>query len=309
MRLAFADHVLNIAQRELSRGGVPVAIEPQVFDLLVYLVENRDRVVGKDELLAHVWRGRVVSDATIDSRVKAARQAVGDSGAAQTVIRTFARKGVRFVAETRQERAPILGGLERGGVADVSPATDAVLTLPDKPSIAVLPFANLSDDPEQEYFADGMVEEIITALSRIRWLFVIARNSTFTYKGQAVDIRQVGRELGVRYVLEGSVRKAGGRVRITAQLIEAETGAHVWSERFDRDLSDVFAVQDEITESIVANIEPRLYTAENFRAQRKPPEALDAWGLVMRALSLFWRVTRADNSAARALLEKAIAID
>src|SRR4051794_12515727 len=137
----------------------------------------------------------------------------------------------------------------------------AALPLPDKPSIAVLPFQNMSGDPEQEYFADGMVEEIITALSRIRWYFVIARNSTFTYKGRAVDVKQVGRELGVRYVLEGSVRKAANRIRITAQLIEAETGNHVWAERYDRDLADIFAVQDEITERVVAAIEPELYAA------------------------------------------------
>jgi adenylate cyclase len=144
------------------------------------------------------------------------------------------------------------------------------LPLPDKPSIAVLPFQNISGDPEQEYFADGMVEEIITAISRVRWFFVIARNSTFTYKGRAVDVKQVGRELGVRYVLEGSVRKAGNRVRITAQLIEAATSNHIWAERYDRELADIFAVQDEITERIVAAIEPELYAAENFRSQRKP---------------------------------------
>src|SRR5207248_1932284 len=157
----------------------------------------------------------------------------------------------------------------------------AALPLPDKPSIAVLPFQNMSGDPEQEYFVDGMVEEIITALSRIRWLFVIARNSSFTYKGQAVDVKRVGRELGVRYVLEGSVRKAGGRVRITAQFVESATGNHIWAERYDRDLSDIFAVQDEITEQVVAAIEPELYAAEDIRSRRKPPESLDAWECVI----------------------------
>src|ERR1051325_4885352 len=168
--------------------------------------------------------------------------------------------------------------------AESAPAP-LVLSLPDKPSIAVLPFQNMSGDPEQEYFVDGMVEEIITALSRIRWLFVIAHNSTFTYKGQAVDVKQVGRELGVRYVLEGSVRKGGNRMRITAQLIEAETGAHLWADRYDRDESDIFAVQDEITARVVAAIEPELYAAENIRSQRKLPESLDAWECVIRALS------------------------
>ena len=180
------------------------------------------------------------------------------------------------------------------------------LALPDKPSIAVLPFANMSGDPEQEYFADGMVEEIITALSRIRWLFVIARNSSFTYKGQAVDVKQVGRELGVRYVLEGSVRKAGNRVRITGQLIDATVGNHVWAERYDRELADIFAVQDEITERVVGTIEPELYAAEHLRSQRKPPESLDAWECVIRALSCIAQSSLAGYNEAEALCRRAI---
>ena len=180
---------------------------------------------------------------------------------------------------------------------------------PDRPAIAVLPFVNLSDDSEQEYFSDGISEDIITALSKLRWFFVIARNSSFSYKGRSVHMRQVAEELGVGYVIEGSVRKVGDRVRITAQLNDVTTGGHVWAERYDRELADVFAVQDEITEAIVAAIEPQLYAAENFRARRKPPGSLDAWNLVMRALSHYWRVTREDNVAAQALLEKAIAID
>ena len=171
-----------------------------------------------------------------------------------------------------------------------------------------LPFQNISGDPEQEYFADGMVEEIITALSRIRWFFVIARNSTFTYKGHAVDVKQVGRELGVRYVLEGSVRKSGNRIRVTAQLVEAETGNHVWAERYDRDLADIFAVQDEITERVVAAIEPELYAAEQVRSQTKPPDSLDAWECVIRALSCIGQGTRDENTEAEALCRRAIAI-
>jgi adenylate cyclase len=184
----------------------------------------------------------------------------------------------------------------------------ALLPLPDKPSIAVLPFANMSGDPEQEYFADGIVEEIITALSRVRWFFVIARNSTFTYKGRAVDVKQVGRELGVRYVLEGSVRRAGNRVRISAQLIETTSGNHVWAERYDRELADIFAVQDEITERVVAAIEPQLYAAEHLRSQRKLPESLDAWECVVRALSYVGQGTLAGHAEAEALCRHAIAI-
>ena len=170
------------------------------------------------------------------------------------------------------------------------------------------PSPNMSGDPEQEYFADGMVEEIITALSRIRWFFVIARNSTFTYKGRAVDVKQVGRELGVRYVLEGSVRKSGNRIRVTAQLVEAATGNHVWAERYDRDLADIFAVQDEITERVVAAIEPELYAAEQVRSQSKPPDSLDAWECVIRALSCIGQGTRDENTEAEALCRRAIAI-
>ncbi|HEY8873913.1 MAG TPA: tetratricopeptide repeat protein, partial [Stellaceae bacterium] len=192
--------------------------------------------------------------------------------------------------------------------ARVGAAEPPALALPDKPSIAVLPFQNMSGDPEQEYFADGMVEEIITALSRIRWFFVIARNSTFTYKGHAVDVKTVGRELGVRYVLEGSVRKAGNRIRVTAQLVEAATGNHVWAERYDRDLADIFAVQDEITERVVAAIEPELYAAEQVRSQSKPPDSLDAWECVIRALSCLGQGTRDENTEAEALCRRALAI-
>jgi len=181
--------------------------------------------------------------------------------------------------------------------------------LPDRPSIAVLAFQNMSGDPEQEYFSDGMSEDIITALSKLRWFFVIARNSSFIYKGRAVHMKQIAEELGVRYVVEGSVRKGGDRVRITAQLNDVATRGYIWAEHYDRGLSDVFAVQDEITEAIVAAIEPQLYAAEDFRARRKPPDSMDAWDLVMRALSHYWRLTRQDSFVAQALLEKAIAID
>jgi TolB-like protein/Tfp pilus assembly protein PilF len=183
------------------------------------------------------------------------------------------------------------------------------LPLSDRPAIALLPFNNMSGDPEQEYFSDGISEDIITALSKLRWFFVISRNSSFTYKGRSVHMKQIGAELGVRYVVEGSVRKSGDRVRITAQLNDVSTGSHVWAEHYDRKLTDVFAVQDEITEAIVAAIEPQIYVAENFRSRRKPPNSLDAWDLVMRALSHYWRITREDNAVAQALLEKATAID
>jgi adenylate cyclase len=184
-----------------------------------------------------------------------------------------------------------------------------VLKLPDKPSIAVLPFQNMSGDPTQEYFADGVVEDIITALSRLRWLFVIARNSSFTYRGRAVSVKQVGHELGVRYVLEGSVRRAGNRVRITAQLIEAATATHIWSERYDRDLADIFALQDEITESVVGAIEPELLRIEELRATRKSPESMDAWDHYMRGMWRFSQFSPDDVRQAEPLMRQAILID
>ena len=191
-----------------------------------------------------------------------------------------------------------------------SPASAAISPgLPDKPSIAVLPFDNMSGDPGQEHFADGMAEDIITALSKVRWFFVISRNSSFTYRGKAVDLKQAGRELGVRYILEGSVRKAGDRIRLTAQLIDATSGHHVWAEHYDRKLADLFEVQDEITERVVAAIEPTLYAAEGIRTRRKPPESLDAWECVIRALSLINSKSKADAASARRMLEKAIALD
>ncbi len=182
----------------------------------------------------------------------------------------------------------------------------AHLMTTDKPSIAVLPFINMSGDPEQEYFSDGITEDIITALSRLHWFFVIARNSTFTYKGKAVDVKQIGRELGVRYILEGSIRKIGNRVRITAQLINATTGAHLWAERYDRELTDIFALQDEITQSVTAAIEPKLVEAEGVHFQGRSPEDLDAWDLVMRAVAHFWRMTAAESEAAINMLRLAV---
>jgi TolB-like protein len=296
----FSDFKLDTDRRELHRGSGAIALEPQVFDLLVYLVQNRDHVVSKDDLLCSIWGGRIVSDSTLTSRINAARKAVGDSGEEQKLIRTIARKGFRFVGDVR---GPTAEPAEKN--RELPPA----LLLPDRPTIAVLPFTNMTDDPAQDYFSDGISEDIITALSKLRWFLVIARNSSFIYKGKSVHLKQIADELGVGYVVEGSVRKVGERVRITAQLNDATTGSHIWAQRYDRDLADVFAVQDEITEAIVAAIEPQLYAAENFRARRKPPDSLDAWDLVMRALSHYWRVTRQDNVVAQALLEKAAAID
>jgi TolB-like protein len=306
MIVNFGDCEIDVERRELKRANAPVHVEPQVFDLIDYLVRNRDRVVSKDDLIASIWGGRIVSDSTLTSRINAARKAIGDSGEEQRLIRTIARKGLRFVGEVHPQSDDARAA---DWAAPHTAIAGAAVSPPERRSIAVLPFTNMSGDRDQEYFSDGISEDIITALSKLRWFLVIARNSSFVYKGKAVHLKQIAEELGVDYVVEGSVRKSGARVRITAQLNEVATGSHVWAERYDRDLADVFAVQDEITESIVAAIEPQLYAAESFRAQRKPPDSLDAWDLVMRALSHYWRVTRQDNVVAQALLEKAIAID
>jgi TolB-like protein/Tfp pilus assembly protein PilF len=197
------------------------------------------------------------------------------------------------------------GQVEASGAAP-PPLAGAPLALPDKPSIAILPFDNMSGDPEQEFFADGMAEDIITALSRMPWFFVIARNSSFTYKGHAVDVKQVAHELGVQYVLEGSVRKGGSRIRITAQLIDAMTGKHVWAERYDREIVDIFALQDEVTEAIVGAVAPEFLSVEAKRAQRKDPGLLDAWECVMRGRALVWKMGREEVAEARKLFERAI---
>jgi TolB-like protein len=309
VRLLFADCTLDVDRRELYCGSILVDVEPQVFDLLHYLVQNRDRVVSRGGLVAAIWGGRTVSDSTIASRINAVRKAIGDSGQTQTLIRTIARKGVRFVGDVRtdsegEELAPAAGPALNGSQ---EPAWRALPPL-DRPAIAVLPFVNLSAEREQDYFSDGISEDIITALSKLRWFFIIARNSSFSYKGKSIHLKQIAEELGVGYVVEGSVRKSGDCVRITAQLSDVATGSQVWAERYDRRLADMFAVQDEITDAIVAAIEPQVYAAEYFRSARKPPECLAAWDLVTRALSHFWRMTRDDNAAAQALLEKAVAL-
>jgi TolB-like protein len=307
----FADHVLDTERRELRRGAELIAVEPQVLDVLVHLVQNRDRVVSNDDLIASVWGGRVVSDASLTSRIYAARKALGDDGQRQNLIRTIARRGHRFIGAVRlqPEGNELAAPAAELRLDEPNEESDPALPLPDRPAIAVLPFVNMSGDPDQEYFSDGITEDIITALSKLRWFFVIARNSTFVYKSKAVNLKQVAAELGVGYVIEGSVRKDGERVRITAQLIDVATGSHIWAERYDRSLADVFAVQDEITDAITGSIEPQLFAAENLHARRRAPDSMDAWGLVMRALSHFWRLTQQDYVVAQVLLERAIAIE
>jgi adenylate cyclase len=309
----FEDYVLDTGTRELRRDDATVAIEPKVFDLLAYLIENRQRVVGKDDLVAAVWDGRIVSDSALFTRINAARTAIGDSGEAQRLIKTLPRKGLRFVGAVREEQQP--SGVAESGVEPKKPTPSLVapLPLPDRPSIAVLPFENISDDKGQDYFCDGIAEDITTELSRFSELFVIARNSSFQYKGKAVDVRQVGRELGVRYILQGSIRREGGRVRISAQLADAVTGAHRWAERYDRQIEDVFAVQDEVARTIVAILAAHVNRAEIERSLNKPPEIWQAYDYYLRAADAHasflssWQA--AELYEVRRLLEHSLAID
>lgn len=307
MQFLFADCVLDPDRRELTRVAKPVAIGPQVFDLLLYLVQNRDRVVTKDHLLEAVWGGRIVSESTLTSHINAVRKAIGDNGEEQQLVRTVPRKGFRFVGDVREADGAEQSA--KGNQAASSAPSRPVPAAPSKPSIAVLPFQNLSGDPEQAYFADGVVEEIITALSRVRWLFVIARNSSFTYQGRAVDVTRVGQELGVGYVLEGSVRKAADRVRITGQLIDAVTGAHLWAERFEGTLDDIFELQDRIAESVAGAIAPQVELAEIERAKSKPTASLTSYDCYLRGLAHMHRGTKESVAEALPLFHRSIELD
>ena len=299
MRYLFEDCTLDTDRRELQRPSGLVAVEPQVFDLLEFLIRNRDRVVSRDDLIAAIWAGRIVSESALTTRINAVRSAIGDTGEEQRLIKTFPRKGIRFVGAVQEKAAKPNTAISHA----------VQFALPEKPSIAVLAFTNMSGEPEQDYFADGMAEEIITALSRCNWLFVIARNSSFTYKGKAVDVRQIGRDLGVRYVMEGSVRRAGNRLRILGQLVDATTGAQIWADRFEGEMSDVFELQDRITESVVAAIEPWLQLAEIERLKHRAPADLAAYDFLLKAQQLEYEFTAESVAAALRCLDQALEID
>jgi adenylate cyclase len=275
--VSFGCFRLDLRRPELRRDGQPVRIHRRALGILCALAEAKGEIVSKDELMGRLWSGRIVEEGNLHVHVSALRKSLDEHGEGHSFVVTVPGRGYRLAGLT---------GLRSAQLAEGS--LPPQLPLPDKPSIAVLPFANLSGDSEQEYFADGMVEEIITALSRIRWLFVIARNSSFMYRGQAVDVKRVGRELGVRYVLEGSVRKSGTRVRITTQLIDATNGAHLWADHFDGSLEDVLDLQDQVAIRVAAVIEPELEAAEIRRALDRPRKDPTAYDLYLRALRARW---------------------
>jgi TolB-like protein len=291
----FEKYVLDTDRRELRQVGDLVPLAPKVFDILFYLIRHRERVISKDDLMAAVWDGRIVSESALTTRLNGARKAIGDSGEEQRLIKTLPRKGFRFVGDVHE------GDIRVERTPATAPARDisvAGFVARDQPSIVVFPFANLSGDPLQDYFTDGIVEDITTELSRFSELFVIARNTSFIYKGQAIDVRAVGRDLGVRYALEGSVRKVDKRVRITGQLIDAESGKHMWADRYESSIEDIFEMQDQMAHSVVGAITPRLEQAEIERAKRKPTESLSAYDCFLRGMANWHDWTRAGHDAA-----------
>jgi TolB-like protein/Flp pilus assembly protein TadD len=274
LRYLFEEYTFDTDRRELRRGVEVVSIAPQVFDLLDCLICNRQRVVSKDDLIATVWKGRIVSDAALTTRLNAARSAIGDTGEKQHLIKTLPRKGFRFVGAVQEdeERA-----LELAGSAVHSGAVTLIQTSAPRLSIVVLPFVNLSGDPEQDYFVDGVTDNLTTDLSRISNLFVVARNSAFSYKGKS-DVRQIGRELTIRYVLQGSAQRSGKRLRVNVQLIDAESGIHLWAERFDKPVADLFDMQDEIVSRLANTLKAQLVEVEARRAERSlHPNSMDLY--------------------------------
>ena len=294
----FGPFRLDLMRRELKCRGEFVPITGRALDILCMLVSANGEVVTKDELITQVWSGIAVEENNLQVQVSALRKALADMDEAAGYIVTVPGRGYRLV------------GLEPlGDIATSTPSADHEYpALPDKPSIAVLPFANLSGDPEQEYFADGIAEDIITILTHFRWFFVIARNSSFTYRGRSVDVKQIGRELGVRYVLEGSVRRSANRVRLTAQLIDAATGAHIWAERYDRELTEIFVVQDEIAERVAGAIEPELLKAEGGRVAARHASKLTVWDLIRQGTWYFHQLTESTHKHSLGIFREAARI-
>jgi TolB-like protein len=305
---AFGPFRLDAQGETLFRGTEPVALSHGAVALLRILIDRAEAPVSKDALMEAAWPGLAVEDSNLTVQIAALRRALGEVPGGESWIVTLPRRGYRFVGPSVTKTDALVPETPTVDAA-TRPAPMMALPLPDKPSIAVLPFDNLSGDPEQGYFVDGMVEEIITALSRIRWLFVIARNSSFTYKGRAVDVKQVGRELGVLYVLEGSVRKAGNRIRISAQLLDATTGAHLWADRFDAQLTDVFERRDNVASSVAGVIEPRLEAAEYHRSTQRATNDLTAYDLFLRARAYTSLWDREGTMRALELLGQALTRD
>ena len=310
MLFLFDDHAIDPARRELTRNGAAVRVEPQVFDLLIYLIRNRDRVLSKDDLIEGVWGGRIVSESTLATRLNAARRAIGDDGKRQRLIRTAPRKGVRFVAEVREQGLPARAGDVPRAEAEY-PGPPLPSPIVDRPSIAVLPFENLSEDRALEIVADGLVEDVIALLARVPGFFVIARASSLIYRRRSCEIRQVGLELGVRYVVTGSVRGSGPRMRVVVQLIEAESGTQLWASRYDVESGDTLDLQDRIAREIALELEPALTKAEMAVVRRRRTDNIDAWSHYRQAVGAIALCGWNEESIAEGVdhLRKAIVVD
>jgi len=289
--ITFEDFCIDPSRGELRQGENIVPLEPQVLDLLTYLVSNPGTVISRDDLIQHVWAGRIVSDSAISSRINAARAALGDDGQAQRLIKTIPRRGYRFEGAIRE------------------PSAAPPKTVTDKPSVAVLPFRNLSGDPEQSYFSDGITDDILTDLSRYAELSIIARHSSFAFRDVDLPMGQVARELGVQYIVEGSVRRAGSRIRVTAQLIDPEAGNQLWAERYDRELKDIFEVQDEIASVIVNRLVGEISRQHYQRSLVKSSDAVNAYDHVLRALDHMWKFDPNGNRSAITEAERALELD
>jgi len=305
LRYLFEDYALDTDRRELYRGPTVLPITPQVFDLLAYLVRHRARVVSKDELINAIWNGRAVSDAALTTRLNAARSAISDTGEQQRLVKTLPRKGYRFVGRVLETENP---AGELAGSAMRSVDTKPIPSSAPRLSIVVLPFANLSGDPEQDYFVDGVTESLTTDLSRLYGSLVIGRHTAFTFKGKAVDLKQIGHELNVRYVLEGSVQHSATRLRVNVQLVDTETGGHIWVDRFDKPISDLFDMQDEIVSRLANTLNAKLIAVEARRAERSlHPNALDLYFQGMALWNKRWTPTHLTQS--RNFFERALVLE
>ena len=329
VKYRFAQFEIDSSRHELLRGGVSVHIEPQVFDVIVHLIRNRNRIVSKDDLIETIWNGRVISEAALSSRINGARRALGDNGNDQKVIKTVHKRGFRFVADAREIDAnsdEVVASLVPEGVvlrsapeklsltAELSALGDVVsesirAEVVTRSSVAVMPFGNMSGNPENDYFSYGLTEDIIRLLARNRWLTVISRHSTIAFQGRQVDAREVGDQLGVRYLVAGSVRKNREAARITAELVRTADGEQLWSDTYDLQLESIFDVQEEMATQIAATIEPELSKFEQKLAARKPPSNLDAWDCYQRGLWNLWRFTSPGFDAAEDYFRRAIAAD
>lgn len=311
MYYQFGEFVLDTVLFELRGNNRSIKIEPQVLEILVLLVKNPDRLVSKQEIYDSIWSGRYVSEAALSSRIKSVRQVLGDTGQEQRFIRTVYKKGFRFVAEvqmfeTLPGRDPCMDGQSSIPISEVPESNQPHVW---RPTIAVLPFSNLSNQIEQEYFTDGITTDIITMLSKHRWLNVVARNTTFSYKGRSLNMQTLGQEISADYIVEGSVQRFGDRVRISTHLIDTSTCLHKWAEKYDREVTDIFALQDDITEKIVARLEPEIGLAERHKVIISRPANLQAWDCFHLGLYHFYKFTGKDNLEAQHLLLRSQNLD